>query len=322
MQHYIKNILKSALFILGLIALLWLSSGLLSPKSNNTEGGMIDPVANGILSEPKNSIDVLIIGDSETYSSMIPLKMWEEHGITSYCCGTSGQLLSYSEQFLHKAFQNQSPKIVILETNAVFHKITFDNVLLNRLDATFSVFTYHNRWKTLNENDFTMSANFTTINNTKGYWFTTATAPANDSNYMKPSSECEPIRSRNRFYVERMKKHCDDKGAKFILVSTPSTVNWNAKRHNSIQALAEKLSIEYIDMNMLREEIPIDWKTDSRDKGDHLNHFGAEKVTSYLGKHLSETGLLANHKNDGVYSAWNDALTDYQKTIAPAVSAK
>lgn len=319
MRHYIKNILKSALFILGLIALLWLSSGLLSPKNNNTEGGMIDPVANGILSEPKNSIDVLIIGDSETYSSMIPLKIWEEHGITSYCCGTSAQVLSYSEQFLHNAFRNQTPKVVILETNAIFRKISFGNALLNRMDPVFSVFTYHNRWKTLNENDFSMSANYTSVNHTKGYYFTTATAAADDSNYMKHSSEYEPISSRNRYYVERMKKYCDDNGAKFILVSTPSTVNWNAKRHNAIQVLAEELNVEYIDMNILRTEIPIDWKTDSRDKGDHLNHFGAEKVTKYLGKYLAGTGLIDINKDTKTCTQWNEAVKAFNKTIGLSI---
>lgn len=46
-------------------------------------------------------------------------------------------------------------------------------------------------------------------------------------------------------------------------------------------------------MNTLREEIPINWNTDTRDKGDHLNYFGAVKATEYFGKYLEEKGFSA-----------------------------
>ena len=165
MRNAIKNTAFSILFISILIGLLTFFSLLLSPKNNNNEGGIIDPAANGILSEPENTIDVLIVGDSESYSAFIPLQIWEQHGITSYCCGTSGQLLSYSEQFVHKAFREQTPKIVILETNAIFRKVSFDKALENKMGAYFSIFTYHNRWKTLSKNDLNLSVSYNYIEN-------------------------------------------------------------------------------------------------------------------------------------------------------------
>ena len=118
-----KDTLKKATlcirFLAVLLLLLLLLSFFFAPKTNTQEGGILDPKANGIFGEAPNTVDVLIVGDSEAYCALIPLQLWEQHGITSYCCATSAQTLSYSEQFVHKVFHNQSPQVVVLETNAV-----------------------------------------------------------------------------------------------------------------------------------------------------------------------------------------------------------
>ena len=67
--------------------------------------------------------------------------------------------------------------------------------------------------------------------------------------------------------------------------------------------LAEKNKIVYLDLNLV-EEIGINWKTDTKDAGDHLNFAGAKKVTKYIGKYLNEKFQLTDHRGDAKYQKW------------------
>ena len=56
------------------------------PKNNYVEYGMHYRGASGILAEEENTIDTIIIGNSEAYSSIIPMELWKDYGYTSYNC--------------------------------------------------------------------------------------------------------------------------------------------------------------------------------------------------------------------------------------------
>ncbi len=149
--------------------------------------------------------------------------------------------------------------------------------------------------------DLRMSVQYTYKDESKGYHSNTKVSAASADGYMKKDDSFADIPERNRGYVKSMKAYCKDHGALLILVSTPSTVNWNMARHNSTHKLAEELGILYLDLNLMNEQVPIDWKKDTYDKGNHLNQSGAEKVTKCIGQYLSESRLLPNHKDDPAY---------------------
>ena len=87
MRSFLKYTGLILAFLAGLLAILILLSFLVNPKNNSQEAGMKDPTAVGFWGEPKNSIDVLVLGDSESYSSIIPTQMWQQQGITSKLLG-------------------------------------------------------------------------------------------------------------------------------------------------------------------------------------------------------------------------------------------
>lgn len=312
MRTFFKHALTGLAFAAGLLVILFLLSFVAMPKDNTLEAGIQDIKANGILGEPENTIDVLILGDSESYSSIVPLQLWQEHGITAYTCGTHGQRLCYTEEFLEQAFETQQPKIVILETNAIYRRIAFKHSVMNKAERALPIFRYHDRWKTLSLRDFDFTVDATHRERDKGYWYRTNYKSASTAEYMKPSNKMEKISSKNKGYVKRISDFCREHGAQLIFLSSPSTKNWNAKRHNGMEQLSKELDVEYVDLNMLQAEVPIDWKTDSRDRGDHLNYSGAKKVTSFLGDYLEKKQILPDHRREDAYSSWN---ADYKSFI-------
>lgn len=315
---YAKRILAFFLFAVFLMAILLAASFVFMPKNNMSEFGMEEAQANGILGEKENTIDVLVLGDSESYSAITPMQIWKDAGYTAYVCGTSAQSLNYTSVLLRRAFEKQQPKVVILETNAIYRKISSNQAVGTELANYFSVFQYHNRWKSLGLHDFTGKAKFTWTDDYKGYRYRTKVDPARQKEYMKPTDKVAEIPALNIQYVREMKQFCDENGSRLVLVSTPSTVNWNFQRHNGIQKLANDIGCEYMDLNLMNDRIQIDWSKDTRDKGDHLNHFGAVKVSRFLSEYLKETGLLTDHREDPAYAKWNDSLKKYETVVEKA----
>ena len=317
MKKVIIHIVRAVIFVSILLVILFFLSKVMTPKTNNKEDGMFDENANAVLSEAENTIDVLIIGDSEVYSGFIPPQIWEKHGITSYCCSTAGQNMAYSLEFLEKAIEKQSPKVVVMETNQFYRKLSFDDSIMNKLGNILPIFKYHDHWKTLSLSDFTLDAeteyNYTDVN--KGYMFVGKIVPAAPDDYMNQTLKSETLSQRNMSYTNSIKKLCDENDIKLVLVSTPSTKNWNNKRHDGMVKLAKQLKCKYIDMNVLTDEVPIDWDKDTYDEGDHMNYYGASKVTEYLGDYLQKMGIFEDHRNDDDYKSWDESLKAFKKVL-------
>lgn len=313
-QSYYKYI-HSVLFIVILIPILYYSSMIFIPKNNLDGFGMRDISANGILSEKDDSLDVLILGDSEAYSSFSPMEIYHHHGITSYVCATSGQPLYYTKSLLERTLKTQSPQVVVIETNAIFRNFSSAEPLADKISELFPVFDYHDRWKSLNSDDFTGTVNYTYNNVLKGFNYNTSILKVNSlDGYMAKTDKKATIPFLNRYLLDSMVQTCKDRDIEVVLVSTPSPVNWDSKKHNCIEHYAHNRDIRYVDLNDSKL-VSIDWQKDTRDAGDHLNYAGAKKVTAFLGKYLQETFILPDHRQDEFYGAWNKSWEDYKKIV-------
>jgi hypothetical protein len=313
LHEKVKALLCAICIAVAFTALLGAASHVALPKNNQSEFGMLDESTNGYLGERANSIDVLIIGDSEVYSSFSPVQMFKEQGFTSYDCASASQLLPYSYALLQRATDNQRPKIVVIETNSVYTTFTLDKALMSMLQGLCPLFEYHNRWKSLSANDLTDTPIATWTDDMKGFKINDAVDAADASHYMEATQSAQEIPRLNQIYLKKMVDYCESIGATPILVSTPSTVNWNMLRHNGITAWAEKEGIAYYDFNVGSNKVEIDWNTDTRDKGDHLNLSGATKFSTAFAEFISTTYDLPDHRNDSDYDNWNAA---YDRSLA------
>lgn len=310
-----RTVLCTGVVVAALAVSLCALSGLFVPKNNQKAFGMTNQEANGILGEPENTIDVLFVGDSEAYSAFSPMQMWSEQGFTSYVCATSQQQLPYGNTLLHRATQNQKPKVVVIETNTIFAPFSADEAALRTAQDLLPVFEYHDRWKSVTAADATGEPEATWTDDLKGFYINKDVQPADAAGHMAPSSEVQQIPDLNRRYLQVMIDYCREIGATPVLVSTPSTVCWNTARHNGIAEFAKNAGVDYIDLNVEPTKISIDWQTDTRDAGDHMNLSGAVKVSGFIGKYLSETYDLPDHRTDKAYHLWNEAFTRYESRL-------
>ena len=303
-----KNILKSTLFLSILLVIIIYMGKIFTPKDNTLESGMNEVRANGILGE-KDYIDVIIIGDSLTYSSFIPIEMYKEYGFTSYVMGTHAQRSHDTYKLLKNALNYQKPKVVVLETNLLFRKYSFNRDMLSKLETILPFFDYHNRWKNLSFKDFTSEINYTYTDPTKGYMLKKSVKSGKTYNYMKKDSKVTHIVNGNYVYLEKIKKLCSENNIKLILVSASSERNYNFSKHESIEKYATKNKIDYIDLNL--EDVKIDWEKDTTDKGDHLNYLGALKESKFFGNILKDKYNLVDKR--GTLESWDKLEMVYNK---------
>lgn len=311
-----KECYKPIVFVIILFFILLGISHFFVPKSNAKGNGIHEARANGVFGEAKDTIDVLVIGDSESFTSISPLPIWNKYGFTMYNGGVSRQYLVDTYDYLNKVLKNQSPKVVLLEANAIYRKMNVNNVLSTKSQSILPIFQYHDRWKSMTSNDFTKKIKYTWTDELKGFYYNISVVPPKSvGDYMKNNKKRTGISSINKYYLDKIIDKCHQKNIKIILYTVPSTLNWNEKRDEEVTKYAKSKNVEYLDLNLLVNELGIDWEQDSRDGGDHLNYYGAVKITEFMGKYLYDLNILPNHKGDAKYDGWNKAYEKYENKI-------
>lgn len=310
-----KQLKKGILFLFIFFLLLGACSQIISRILPGCRGSVYgrDRVYAGISTEKKNSLDIIFLGDSESYTAFSPMDLWSQHGITSYNCGQSAQRIQETYYVLKTAFETQSPRLVVLETNVMFRNPGIsENVLLSvgePLRFYFPVLRYHNLWKTAFENDRTDPDTY------KGFPVRQSRNPyIGPKDYMKKTDARKKMPEPIPFYMDQIIRLCEKNHASLLLVSSPSPVNYSYKAHNTLEAYARVHGLPYLDLN-LEGQLQIDWEKDTFDEGDHLNFSGAEKVTAFLGKYLKEHYSLPDHRGESEYEKWNIMLNQYQTSI-------
>jgi len=178
----LKKLLKSTIFLLIGIVMFFSIQEVMTPKWSNQEN--MDHIIAGLETLDANSIDVLFLGASHVTYGMSPMQLYEDTGICSYSLATSGQRIPGSYYLLKKAFEKQSPSVVMLDVSTFFEvededynaawRYILDNFELDttkiemagdydeqwysdgKWAAIFPIIKYHTRWSQLSEDDFSI----------------------------------------------------------------------------------------------------------------------------------------------------------------------
>ena len=244
-------------------------------------------------------------------------------------------------KLLKEIFEYESPEVIVFNVLSLkygeaqsesYNRMTLDGMKLSEikieavkasmpedetlLSYVFPILRYHSRWKEVNFNDFRslFSANDETVSDS-GYLMQTEIVPQTSDSSAGAALTDYTLPNTSLEYLEKIRELCDKNGAELVLVKSP-TNNWKYYWYDEwdeqVISYAAEHSLKYYNFINLRDEIGIDFSTDTYDGGIHLNVYGAEKLTSYFGDILVRDIGLTDKSDDKVLSEfWDTKLRTY-----------
>ncbi|MGN0493728.1 MAG: hypothetical protein ACI4F7_08785 [Acutalibacteraceae bacterium] len=315
----LKQLLRAVCFTSLLTSILFTVSVMLEPKDNTRRSGITHADLYGFLSEPENTVDIAVIGNSDAGNGFSPLELWNKYGYTSYVCAEPWQTVPQGYSVLKKFLRFQKPKLVVLETDGVFDRINPAKAAAYIAEPTrgglISLIDYHNRWKTAKLKELFQKPIYTYHSFSKGQWLDNGVKGYTGGEYMKKCREKEKIPLSARLALDLFVKTCRENKIGLLFAELPSQSSWSYKKHNAVADYADKNGIPFLDLNIDRESFGFDWKTDTRDGGNHLNNRGAKKSTLFIGEYISKNCSIPDRRQDKRFKRWNEDYEHYLKSV-------
>lgn len=292
-----------------------------------------------IWDEEPGQIDVLNVGDSLCDDSISPPELYRDYGITCYNMGRDLQRPIETYYAIKTAVQRQPIKVVLWEVHNLVKRQPAlelcEQELVEGVKYRFPVIRYHSVWKNVLEGKKHQKyfKGFLVREDEQAY--------TGNEFYQMDDRRMFAFTPDQMHAFKKIYELCRRKGIKLVLYSAPSPDCYTMKIHNGFARLAREYGLDYVDANMVLDELGIDWTEDTFDEGDHLNLFGAQKMTRFMGEFLaaacrresdraserklghglalpreSEPSLdLVDHRGDEEFHEWDEAVEEYEREV-------
>ena len=271
----------------------------------------------GFYRENEQSMDVIGFGSSRMYCTLDPLVLHHETGLRAYVLATQQQPLKATWYYMREALGRQSPRLLILEATMAFRpdSETTDAEIRDCLDPLpwsknklaliralvpagqraayyFNFLKYHQRWKELSAKDFDFSY-LGKRDVFRGYMYLTPERGADCRQQSYDAAEALPIPEENLALLREMAALAKEQGAVLLLLAAPyETVTDDLGYLKSLHAFCENEGIDFLDLNLVYDELGIDAAKDFFDIG-HFNVSGSTKATRYIAGYIGSRYALA-----------------------------
>lgn len=299
--------------------------------------GVIDMV-HSLYAVEEDQVDLLVLGSSHGYASFDSNYIWGEYGITSYCMCSQAQSVATSYYLLKEALEYQSPKVVLLESytfcdDKLYRSLSavrsaFDGVRLGTAkmemiddflsEASFAkkltyylpFIKYHSRWSELSDHDIHVKSYLHGSKLSK-------TVITNEAPEI-PKGTREPGET-SFAYFEKIADLCEQNNIDLVVYAAPFNCETTEKykirqkTNNALEILLEEMGIPFL-YYQKTGEADIDWSADFRDV-QHMNSYGALKITKCIGEYMVEQYHLPDHRQDENYESWQEDYLLYQQDL-------
>ena len=283
----------------------------------------------------KTELDVVFAGTSQGAHGFNTMYLWNEFGITSYNRADSAQHYKNSYYIIKEAIRIKKPKVIVLDVHYLLHlqdlagasiKLYNMHVSQDRYDGFKDIFPskklneflsyhqFHTRWKVLQNYDFYIYPS----NVFKGYTVHDGLFISNYPKIDKPENkDLQSLLDDTILYTNKIVTLCKENNVHIVFVKLPQVLdNLQKSRNKLFGEYCKKNNITFIDFNDLIDNIGIDFNKDFHDPY-HLTIYGAEKVTSYLGKYIKDNYNIADKRGNKNYNDWNNEIDfEYTKDLS------
>ncbi len=281
---------------------------------------------NMFLKEPKNSIDLLVVGSSHAYCNVIPANIKEQTGINSYVLAAPCLTMPLGYYYLKEALKTQKPQAIMLELTGMFftdtmgfakQSIGYMPYNVNRLMSTlvcaedneklgllFPLYNYHERWQEFKVTDFFKERPDQKTDINAGY------TPLLESEQQQNRTEREfeytdKSIKLNQKYLKKIIALCKDEGIELSLFIAPTCLYIGNNDKKLITDCTR--DTPFYDFNDEFESFGFDLKKDFYDS-KHLNFYGAKKFTPAFCDYVTKSFNITSKDSD----LWNDRITSYK----------
>ena len=349
----LRFILKGLLFLLIFALILTALTLIYLPKwdPEKSEGGQVA----GLYKEPDNTLDVIFLGSCNMYSSVSPVLLYEEYGVTGYVLGAPDEEMSSSYYLLKEALKTQKPKAVVVESlfltmfntgkRESYNRYVFDytppsfneaaallelsgreSAQMKKTDPTapdtlltFAGYAFpllrYHGRTDLSAEDLT----FFFQNDLSGVYkggYPIYSYTTNDGNFFDRVDNGTEINEMSLKYVPKIKELCEKHGIPLIFVKSPNYMRWGYDDETT------SIVREYVEglglpfIDMHKESEAFEEYEYGYQTG-RLNVYGVRKFTRLLGKHLTgETGLEPTALSDADKASWDACVKRYYDLAA------
>lgn len=284
----------------------------------------------GMYHMEKDTADIVFYGSSHVYAGINTADLWSQYGIAGYNYAGTMQTFWNSYYNMVETLKYQSPKVMVIDLYGVILKeeyYTPTNVIKNASSMKFSwnkieniwnsvphrqflsyLLTYplnHDNYKNLEKGNYIEAENSVGGEWYKGYMPSFGLTQYDTCPLVEPELRKEEPTEKNRKYLDKMVALAEQYQIELAFIVVPY---WGISGEDEalycwIEEYAKEHDILFLDGNRNLEEMNFDPAADYAEDS-HLNHSGAGKFTSYLGKWLTENFELENHQGDAKYDSW------------------
>lgn len=341
---YITRSLKLIAFALAVVLTTYLLQTFLLKRIDNNTLRM-----EAFYLEEKETVDAVLIGASDVYAGYCAPYAYDKYGYTSYPYATQASPANIVLPQIKEVIKYQNPKMVIVEINAFLYKddelpneaserMFADNVpqdkiwrdYLNdaipadkQIEYYFPIIKYHSSWSEypwklkylsaeigLKKNGYSLFRGFKTVANE----FHTDVKVYNDQ--LADNDKTLPLGVSGERYLRQTLDYLKENDIHNVMfMRFPHIVRADAynrfKRCNEAAKIIESYGYDFVNLERYGDKEGFDVNKDFYN-WDHLNVYGAEKLTDYVANMLqTKYGLTPTQQTEQSVTEWKDSVNYY-----------